>query len=158
MKQDWDRRAKHHSRFWIATQDYQDEEVFARSGQATAEAILAVLQPYRQPSWSVLDIGCGIGRVLRPLAPHFGHLDGVDVSAEMIRQSKIWLRDLPNVDTFETSGVDLHVFASDHFDLVYSYIAFQHMPRPVFERYLGEINRVLGPWRLFSVSNPHWYR
>ena len=143
MKQDWDRRAKHHAKYWIATEDYQNEEVFTQSGQMTAEAILAKLGAFHRSTWTGLDIGCGIGRVLKPLSPHFHRLIGVDVSAEMINKSKDWLREAPNVDTFETSGVDLSLFPPRHFDLVYSYVAFQHMPRPVFERYLEEINRVL---------------
>ncbi|MCA9473126.1 MAG: methyltransferase domain-containing protein [Nitrospirales bacterium] len=145
MKQDWDRRAKHHTRFWIATEDFQNEEVFAQSGLRTAEAILATLGSYTSTTWRVLDIGCGIGRVLKPLSPHFRHLTGVDVSAEMIAKSKTWLTDIKNVSTFETSGVDLSLFPSRNFHLVYSYVAFQHMPRPVFDRYVEEINRVLTP-------------
>jgi len=143
MKQDWDRRAKHHTRFWIATEDYENEEVFAESGQQTAKALLAALGPYYRETWTGLDIGCGIGRVLKPLARHFRQLFGVDVSAEMILKSKAWLQETPNVTTFETSGVDLSFFPNRHFDFVYSYVAFQHMPRPVFNRYLEEINRVL---------------
>ncbi|WP_454063582.1 methyltransferase domain-containing protein [Candidatus Nitrospira salsa] len=143
MKQDWDRRAKHHTRYWIATEDYKNEEVFADSGRRTADAILAAFGPFYRETWTGLDIGCGIGRVLKPLALHFRQLFGVDVSAEMINKSKTWLRETPNVTTFETSGVDLNLFPNRHFDFVYSYVAFQHMPRPVFDRYLEEINRVL---------------
>ena len=154
MKQDWDRRAKHHSRFWIATQDYQNEDIFAKSGQATADEILELLEPYLNPSWRVLDIGCGIGRILRPLASYFQHVIGVDVSAEMIAQSKEWVRDLKNVNTFETSGVDLRIFPSHYFNLVYSYVTFQHIPRPIFERYLEEINRVLTPGGFLAFQIP----
>ncbi len=143
MKQDWDRRAKHHTRYWIATEDYENEEIFTESGKRTAEAILATLGSYHQKTWTVLDIGCGIGRVLKPLSPYFHKLIGVDVSAEMIVKSKTWLRDVHNVTTVETSGVDLNIFPPRYFDLVYSYVAFQHMPRPIFNRYLEEINRVL---------------
>ena len=39
-------------------------------------------------------------------------------------------------------GVNLQEYPNSYFDLVYSYITFQHLPRPVFERYLGEIHRV----------------
>ncbi|MGB0911912.1 MAG: methyltransferase domain-containing protein, partial [Nitrospirales bacterium] len=143
MKQDWDRRAKHNAKYWIATEDYQNEEVFSQSGEVTAKAILSTLGPYHRTTWSALDIGCGIGRVLRPLASHFRQVVGVDVSAEMINKSKAWLQGVPNAMTFETSGVDLSLFPPCHFDFVYSYVAFQHMPRPVFDRYLEEINRVL---------------
>ncbi len=83
--------------------------------------------------------------MLKPLAPHFRSLVGIDVSGEMIRKSKQWLEGLANIKTLETSGVDLRPFPSDSFNLVYSYVAFQHMPRQVFERYLEETNRVLQP-------------
>ena len=145
MKHDWNHRARHHARFWIATEDYQTEEVFARSGEATAQALLANLQGFHKHFWRGLEIGCGIGRVLKPLAPYFKELVGVDVSSEMIAQSKIWLADHPHITTYETSGVDLQEFPHNRFDLVYSYVAFQHMPRPVFDRYLGEIHRVMTP-------------
>jgi len=145
MKQDWNQRAQHNARFWIATENYQTEEIFARSGEATAQALLAKLQGLHKRSWRGLDIGCGIGRVLKPLAPYFKELVGVDVSFEMIAQSKLWLADHTHITTYETSGVDLQEFPPNRFDLVYSYVAFQHMPRPVFDRYLGEIHRVLTP-------------
>ena len=40
MKRDWNQRALHHAQFWIATEKYQTEEVFAQSGQDTAQALL----------------------------------------------------------------------------------------------------------------------
>ena len=143
MKRDWDERAQHHAKFWIATENYHSDEVFSRSGQQTAQALLTALQGFHQPIWKVLDIGCGIGRVLKPLAPFFQTLVGVDVSSAMIAQSKSWLAGYSHISTLENSGIDLREFSDASFDLVYSYVAFQHMPRPVFDQYLGEINRVL---------------
>jgi SAM-dependent methyltransferase len=84
IKQDWNQRAQHHARFWIATEDYQTEEKFAQSGKDTARALLATLSGLHHASWKVLDIECGIGRVLKALAPHFHQLFGVDVSSAMI--------------------------------------------------------------------------
>jgi ubiquinone/menaquinone biosynthesis C-methylase UbiE len=37
---------------------------------------------------SVLDAGCGTGEIARPLAPHVGRVDAVDVSAGMIEKGK----------------------------------------------------------------------
>ena len=73
MKRDWDERAQHHARFWIATENYQTEEVFDAIWKGPLR--IALIEDIRQicirPSWKVLDIGCGIGRVLKPLATHF---------------------------------------------------------------------------------------
>ncbi|MDH5588249.1 MAG: class I SAM-dependent methyltransferase, partial [Nitrospirota bacterium] len=154
MKQDWEERAQHHARFWIATEHYQNEEVFAESGEETAQCLMTAIREVYQPTWNVLDIGCGIGRVLKPLAPYFQTLSGVDVSATMIAQSKTWLADYPHITTYENSGLDLSKFHDSSFNLVYSYVAFQHMPRPVFERYLGEINRVLLPEGYLALQLP----
>ncbi len=154
MKQDWDQRAQHHARYWIATENYQTEEVFAQSGEGTAQALLKTLGDLYQSSWNVLDIGCGVGRVLKPLAKYFHTLVGIDVSSSMIAQSKAWLSKHPHITTFETSGVDLCDFKDQSFDLVYSYVAFQHMPRPVFEHYLGEINRILAPEGYLALQLP----
>ncbi len=154
MKHDWDQRAQHHARFWIATENYQTEESFAQSGLDTAHALLKALTGLHHVSWKVLDIGCGIGRTLKPLAKHFQSLVGIDVSSAMIAQSTSWLSECHNITTFETSGVDLREFNDQSFDLVYSYVAFQHMPRPVFEHYLGEINRVLPPDGYLAMQLP----
>lgn len=154
MKQDWDERAQHHARFWIATENYQTEEVFEQSGRDTAHALIESLTDLHRPSWNVLDIGCGIGRVLKPLAKHFHTLVGIDVSSTMITQSKTWLADHPNITTFENSGVDLREFKNESFNLVYSYVAFQHMPRTVFDQYLREINRVLSPEGYLALQLP----
>ena len=154
MKQDWNHRAQHHARFWIATENYQTEEAFVQSGEDTAQTLLMTLQGLHQYSWKALEVGCGIGRVLRPLAPHFHQLVGVDVSSTMVAHCQTWLKNYPNVQMYETSGIDLQRFPDQHFDLVYSYVAFQHMPRQVFDRYLEEINRVLTPNGFLAFQLP----
>ena len=154
INRDWDQPAQHHARFWIATEHYQTEEVFAQSWQDTAQALLKALTGLHQPAWKVLDIGCGIERVLKPLAKHFHALIGIDVSSTMIAQSKTYLSKYPHITTFETSGMDLREFQDQSFNLVYSYVAFQHMPRPVFEQYLSEINRVLTPEGYLALQLP----
>jgi cyclopropane fatty-acyl-phospholipid synthase-like methyltransferase len=126
-------------------EDHETEEAFSRSGDHDAQQLLRDLGPYLKDTWRGLEIGCGIGRLLKPLAHHFADLCGVDVSAEMIAQSKAWLKGLPHVETLETNGIDLRPLANQHFDFVYAYVAFQHMPKEVFQSYLGEVKRVLKP-------------
>jgi SAM-dependent methyltransferase len=143
MKKDWDRRADHNAKFWIATEKHENDEFFSGSGEHDTDRILEGLESHIRPSWQVLEIGCGIGRLLRPLASRFDYVCGVDVSQEMIKKSREWLKGINNVETFENTGIDLSLFDRDSFDFVFSYITFQHMPKEVFYNYLPEINRVL---------------
>ena len=152
MKRDWNRRASHHAKFWIATEDWQTDDAFADSGRETAERIRRLIGANWQPGWRALEIGCGIGRVMRALAPYVAEIHGVDVSADMIRQSHEWLAGVAHARTHENSGVDLALFDAAYFDFVYAYVAFQHMPRPVFAAYLRDARRVLRPGGLIAFQ------
>ena len=145
MKGDWNRRANHDAKFWVDTTHYQNDEIFNRAGERGVTQFLELLGPHINSSWHVLDVGCGIGRMIRPMASHFECISGVDVSGEMVSKARHWLRNIENATVFENNGIDLKLFESSQFELVYSSIAFQHMPREVFDNYLSEINRVLKP-------------
>lgn len=145
MKQDWNRRAAGNARFWVDTVHFANDEVFDRSGTSDAHKFIDLLRPHMETGWRVLEVGCGIGRMMKPMAAHFREVWGVDVSSEMVSRGAEYLKGLQNVFFFENSGVDLKIFEQGRFDLVYSCIAFQHMSRGVFDRYLFEINRVLRP-------------
>ncbi|WP_428269468.1 class I SAM-dependent methyltransferase [Haliangium sp.] len=95
----------------------------------------------------VLEIGCGIGRVILPLAEAYPHTQffGVDVSTEMVRIANTRLRGHPNGLVFRTSGDLLDMFDDAYFDFVYSLMVFQHLPQPVFCSYAAEIVRILRP-------------
>jgi hypothetical protein len=83
---------------------------------------------------------------MRPMSRHFGEIHGIDVSDEMIAQARQKLRDVPWAHAHHASGSDLAEFPSDHFDFVYSYAVFQHIPSAeVVFSYLRETIRVLKP-------------
>jgi SAM-dependent methyltransferase len=91
-----------------------------------------------------LEIGCGPGRVMRPMARHFAELHGVDVSDEMITLAREKLRHVSNTFPRTTDGATLSGYADESMDFVYSYAVFQHIPsREVVFEYFREIHRVL---------------
>ncbi|HEY2843004.1 MAG TPA: class I SAM-dependent methyltransferase, partial [Bryobacteraceae bacterium] len=95
-------------------------------------------------SWKALEIGCGPGRLMRPMSRHFAEIHGVDVSDEMIALARERLRDIPNAHPHVTDGASLREFAEGLFDFVYSYAVFQHVPsRDVIAAYMREVHRVL---------------
>jgi SAM-dependent methyltransferase len=99
---------------------------FLATGEADAERVLRVAAGLGRPSrrGRVLDFGCGVGRVTRAFAAHFDEAIGVDLSARMVDQARRLHSDVPNC-RFET----LSAPEEDSFDLVYSRIVLQHLPR-----------------------------
>jgi SAM-dependent methyltransferase len=152
MRSDWERRARQDAEQYIYTRDrITDEADLDASGKVNFEQLvrpfLPVLLRGRPPrACRVVEIGCGIGRMTRVLAAAFLEVQAVDVSPEMIRRAKERLRDCSNVLLQVNSGTDLAGLESNRFDLVFSYLVFQHIPsRAVIENYLREAARVLKP-------------
>jgi SAM-dependent methyltransferase len=94
---------------------------------------------------AMLEIGCGLGRMLIAFAPHFEEVHGVDIAPEMVQGAKEL--GLPaNVHIHETSGAELAALPDSRFDLVFSFLVFQHIPdEAVIAGYLRETRRVLKP-------------
>jgi SAM-dependent methyltransferase len=150
MRRDWDRRAREDAGYYVAfgRRRQSDEEFFATASDVvralTAE--LKRLPPAAPGARRALEIGCGPGRLMRPLAAHFGEIHGVDISEEMIRRARENLAGIPHAHVQVAPRSDLAAFAGDSFDFVYSYAVFQHIPsHAVVWRYLDEARRVLKP-------------
>ncbi|MCA8957869.1 MAG: hypothetical protein KDC87_17465, partial [Planctomycetes bacterium] len=65
MKQDWNARAEKSARWFIATED--SDEAFEASGARDVELFFTGIELAAHQR--VLDIGCGIGRMDRYVAP-----------------------------------------------------------------------------------------
>src|SRR5690349_16411801 len=146
MRADWNQRATEDAYYYVAFgRREQDDEEFFSTAADVVKGFEWDLKRVRGRD-AALEIGCGPGRLMRPLAKHFTAIHGVDVSDEMIRLAKERLHDTPNAHPHVTSGSDLSMFPDDKFDFVYSYAVFQHIPsRDVVFHYLREARRVLKP-------------
>lgn len=142
MRKDWDLRARENARHYIDCGHGGSDEEFWRSGQQDLEHyILRDLEIER--SAAALEIGCGMGRLLRPLSARVGRTIGVDISGEMIRRAREALAGVPNLRLERTDG-DLPGEPNASLDLVYSHIVFQHVPtKKAVSRYFTEAARVL---------------
>ena len=101
----------------------------------------------------VLEIGCGAGRLTRPLAELFGEVHAVDVSGEMVAQARRALTGHPNARVYRNNGRDLRVVPGIPFDFAFSMIVFQHIPSyEVIENYIREVHRLLRPGALFKFQ------
>lgn len=115
-----------------------------------------------QPHHDVLDLGCGTGRMARPLTKYLrsGHYDGIDIVEPSIRWcQKIYGSSYPNfrfhwadisnshyAPQGKNAACDYQLpFGTGAFDFVCLASVFTHMLRPEVENYLSEVARVLKP-------------
>jgi len=163
LEDDWELCARDDP--WQAIANYpgrgkNDENPWSREdffavGEIELSHFLTHWQYRPTGSDSVLDIGCGLGRLSRPLAKHFGEVHGVDISQTMIAEARKLNADVPNLHFHHGSGNDLKGFEDRSFDAVFSYIVFQHLPDEIVLNYLSEIARVLRPGGQAFVHIPY---
>src|ERR1700680_2358526 len=148
MREDWNTRAREDAGYYVAfgRRDSDDAEFFATATEVIngLEWELRRVPLAERGNWRALEIGCGPGRLMRPMSRHFVEIHGVDVSDEMIALAAEKLRDIPNAHPHATDGSSLAQFADESFEFIYSYAVFQHIPsRDVVFEYLRETHRVL---------------
>ena len=148
MRDDWNARAREDAGYYVAfgRRDQDDAEFYATATEmvSSLESELRRVPLSDRGGWRALEIGCGPGRLMRPMSRHFVEIDGVDVSDEMIAIARQRLKDLPNCHPHHTDGASLALFPDETFEFVYSYAVFQHIPsREVVLQYLRETHRVM---------------
>jgi SAM-dependent methyltransferase len=157
MRNDWNARAREDAGYYVAFGAHdQDDAAFLATASEVVNGLEAELRRMPAGYWRngrALEIGCGPGRLLRPMSRHFGEVHGVDVSDEMVALAREKLRDIPNTFPHATNGASLEQFADDSFEFVYSYAVFQHIPsHDVVYEYMREIRRVLKPGGLARLQ------
>lgn len=139
--------------FWAVLTDEQKkgnrwnaEEFFARGREDVAADLGRVRR--RIPALrngTVLDFGCGVGRLSQALAGHFSSVTGIDISAHMLSLAARFNAHPDRVRYIHNTSDDLRVLPDGSFDFVYSMITLQHIrPGPAL-RYVREFVRVAAP-------------
>ena len=161
MKKEWNERTKMNPLFVIATDHSETEEDFWNSGidecndilGVNAERYQKIIENKDTSSMNVLEIGCGIGRILIPMRKIFGNVTGIDISSEMVLLGQKYVSDIPNCSIVENNGTDLAEFSDNSFDFCYSFIVFQHIPeKKIVENYIKEVSRILKSSCLFRFQ------
>ena len=112
---------------------------FAAHGVTIYRALQAASSKPLADYQSILDFGCGSGRLGRMFKGHPGQIIGCDVDGRLVD----WINDnLPHMAAFQTHpGVPLP-FKDDLFDGIISVSVFTHLDEITQKFYLSELKRV----------------
>ena len=154
-------------RYRSGSMSEDDRAIFFRSGEQHVQALLDVIRKRFDPAFTPrksLDFGCGVGRLLIPLARASERATGVDVSASMLAEAR------RNCDAIGIDNVDL-VGSDDclsqvhgEYDLIHSHIVFAHIPSARGHALIEELARRVGNRGfiaiqvLYACNAPAWKR
>ena len=140
MRRDWNRRIEHDYRFWMSD-GQSDDAAMWESGARDFDILFGNYQDLSDKV--ALDLGCGVGRMLRAATQHFGQVIGLDVSSSAIERARTYLGSSTKMQLIEGNGYDLQPLGDESIDVVYSFAALTSIPQEVIANYLLESNRVL---------------
>jgi SAM-dependent methyltransferase len=164
MERFWDARAREDA-YWFVDSRLQygdpDKTAFWTGGEEALDRLLGALEVQLDSGDTVLDIGCGLGRLTRPLATRVANVAALDISQEMLSEAKRLNQELSNVQWIHGDGSSLRPVEDASIDLCISHVVFRHIPDPAITLgYVQEMGRVLRPGGVaaFEFSNdptPH---
>lgn len=120
---------------------------FWQSGEKEAERVVATLKYYgvEAAGKTLVEYGCGVGRVTWALASSFAHVFAYDISGNHLAVAEERLRALgvSKVTLFQCA--DSFLGDLQPCDVFYSHIVFQHNPPPVINALISTALKALKP-------------
>jgi SAM-dependent methyltransferase len=134
---------------------------FLKSGEEDYNKYFSFPEIEGKQNKTILDIGCGIGRLLFPVRKHWGTLIGIDVSDGMIDIANDLKCSIckKNEDFIKLKFMVCDGSGKipiDHADCIISIICFQHIPTAEAQlNYFREIGRILSPGGIAKIMVQH---
>lgn len=145
IKSFWNRAANENPYWYVSSYGAYDAdrdlEEFWASGPAIWNDIKRATGYIPAVGDTVIEIGCGVGRLTRAIAPEVGRVIALDISERMLAIAR--QANLPNADFLTAEGFTLHGIPDESVDLALGYCVFQHLPsHTALKSYLTEMHRV----------------
>jgi SAM-dependent methyltransferase len=130
---------------------------FLETGRLHVERVLAMAQNHcgaLLSRKSALDFGCGVGRLVIPLAQIFERVTGVDISPGMLEVAKqnCSERGIDNADFVRSD--DQLTQVTGKFDFIHSYLVLQHIPIRRGEKIITQLLDRLNDEGILAIHLP----
>ncbi len=122
---------------------YPDDRLVELQGIPVARLIVECLG--LTDSDTVLEVGCGIGRLARHIVPLVHEYHGADISPVMCMRAAEQLSRFPNAFLHWLPDCSLRTFEDESVDAVFIQHVLVHLELPDIVNYLREAHRVLLP-------------
>jgi len=158
-KDKWNRLSEDNDKYYIMSDfgEKIDEVKFEETGKSDYERLIErdpILQQRLIPfgEKTILEVGCGIGRLTMFLGKSFRDVIAVDISEKMIFTAKSRLSAVKNIQCVATNGLT-YPAPDKSIDFLFSFIVFQHMPdRETVKKNFVEASRVLKDGGIMKVQ------
>ena len=148
LKSNWNRRGESPSRdFYVASHvGWQDSERWDQQAAVDTAMILSELDADWLARARVLEMGCGVGRLVPHLLAATASYTGLDIAGSMVEEARQRCREHAEARFFESDGTSVPEAARDRsYDLAIALAVFIHCPKQVIELLMRDILAVLAP-------------
>lgn len=160
--QEWERFGRDNAYYGVLSHDeYRGSNLdadakrkFFDTGKAHVDNVMRTVREQLDPDFTaerVLDFGCGVGRTLIPLAGIASHVTGIDISDAMLAEARSNCEELSVRNAALVKGDDSLSGIDTSYNLIHSFIVFQHIPPARGERIFARIIQHLEPGGVCAV-------
>jgi SAM-dependent methyltransferase len=138
---------------------HRDPAQFLKSGRGTSDAIRQLLNKHGlriEQFDSVLDFGCGVGRVMRNWNETQGpNWHGTDYNPDLVN----WCKNNLTFAEFKVNALSGELpYDAESFDFIYAFSVFTHLSEPLQFFWINELSRVLKPGGyLYFTTHGEYY-
>lgn len=135
----WEKYGKDDPYFGVYTDDkfhknnltVENKQIFLKSGENYVLKIIDQVKQHIDPNFvpdCVVDFGCGVGRLVIPLAGISKNVTGIDISESMLDEAKKNCEELNIKNANFINSDDMLSQLKGKINFIHSYIVFQHIP------------------------------
>jgi ubiquinone/menaquinone biosynthesis C-methylase UbiE len=160
-RQFWDEKARENPYWYVSSAgpyEGRNLEEFWASGPKIWNDLKSAAGYQPTPADTVVEIGCGVGRLTRAIAAEVGKVFAFDLSAEMLTIARTSVP-AANATFYRAETPALTQVADNSVDAFVAYCVFQHLPNlDVLRQYLKTADRVLKPGGalIFTMTPRTW--